>query len=348
MAQFPIDRTFAVAFWLEAVLYGFYLCLFCVGIYVNNTFRRKRDTHSQVLFIAGIVMFFMATFHLSLNCYRYLEAYVTLANVPGASLTFLADLPAWHQILKDVLYGTQELFGDIVAIYRCYVIWGRNWKIIILPCLLSIGSAISGYGIAGIYATRLDSTDSIFTPAVQHWIQTFYSLAVVQSALITGLMAFRIWQIDHRSAKYRTSSEGRMMYVVRVLVESAGFLLMFEVILLGMYIANYNAQYILLDAIATVVGITFTAITIRATLHFSVTSNSQTGSTSRPGQGSGSVIHQPSSGHISGNGHSYPMQPISINITKDVHAQRDDFSDGDKIDYDVESGVVAQRPGTPT
>ena len=27
---------------------GFYLCLFCVGIYVNHTFRRRRDTHSRV------------------------------------------------------------------------------------------------------------------------------------------------------------------------------------------------------------------------------------------------------------------------------------------------------------
>lgn len=94
--------------------------------------------------------------------------------------------------------------------------------------------------------------DSIFAPNIQHWVQTFYSLAVVQSALITGLMAFRIWQTDHEGAKYRVS-EGRLMYVVRILVESAAFLLAFEVILLGMYIANYNAQYILLDAIATVV-----------------------------------------------------------------------------------------------
>ena len=95
--------------------------------------------------------------------------------------------------------------------------------------------------------------DSIFDPTLQHWVKTFYSLAVVQSALITGLMAFRIWQIDHQSAKYRASPEGRMMHIIRILVESAAFLLVFEILVLGMYVTNFNAQYILLDSIATVV-----------------------------------------------------------------------------------------------
>lgn len=43
---------------------------------------------------------------------------------------------------------------------------------------------------------------------------------------------------------------------------------------------------------------------------------------------------------MTGARQSIPMQPISINITKDVHAELDDFG---KPDYDVESGVGVNK-----
>lgn len=107
---------------------------------------------------------------------------------------------------------------------------------------------------------------------MQPWTQTFYSVAIVQSALITGLMAFRVWQVERRSAKYRTS-EGKLMPIIRLLMESAALLLVVEVILLGMYTANYNAQYILLELVAAIVVSSLPRLSKACDLHNSMIGN---------------------------------------------------------------------------
>ncbi|KAK7692959.1 hypothetical protein QCA50_004600 [Cerrena zonata] len=302
-------------------------------------------------------MFFFATFHLTLDGYRYMHAYVDLADVPGAGAKWLANVSTWHQVLKDALYGMTELIGDLVGTYRVYVIWGRNWKVTLLPSLLAIASAVSGFTLVGLYATKITSTDTMFSPTIQRWTQTFFSVSVIQTALITGLIVYRIRQVDQLGAKFRLSissvgevrvgsGEGKLMYVVWVLVESAGFLLIFEVMLLGTYIANNNAQYIFLNTIACIVGISFTANTIRSTMHFSCPFNSQTDTWNSGSHSNREGFHNqhartsriPGPSTFSQQSYSgYPMHPITINVTKCVGTHGDGGIEG-TIDYDVESG----------
>ena len=98
-----------------------------------------------------------------------------------------------------------------------------------------------------------DPNSTVFDPRLLHWITTFYAISVVQSGLTTGLMAFRIWQTDKRSASYRTNREGNLMPILRILIESASIQFMAEIILLSLYCANYNAQYLLLELVTPLV-----------------------------------------------------------------------------------------------
>ena len=110
---------------------------------------------------------------------------------------------------------------------------------------------MSGYTVCGLYPSEtLDST--VFDPRLTHWITTFYAIAFVQSFLTTTLMAYRIWQTDRRSAKYRTG-EGNLLPLMRILVESAALQLLVELLLLALYAANINAQYILLELVTPLV-----------------------------------------------------------------------------------------------
>lgn len=93
----------------------------------------------------------------------------------------------------------------------------------------------------------------MFDPRLTQWIRTFYAISVVQSGLTTGLMAYRIWQTDKRSATYRTNQESNLMPILRILIESASIQFIAEVILLSLYSANYNAQYMLLELITPLV-----------------------------------------------------------------------------------------------
>ncbi|KAJ3528744.1 hypothetical protein NM688_g7954 [Phlebia brevispora] len=132
--------------------------------------------------------------------------------------------------------------------------------------------------------------------------------------MTTSLMAFRIWQTDRRAAAYRTNKEGNLMPIFRILVESASIQFVVETIMLALYCADYNAQYLLLEMSTPLVGITFGAITIRIALYQSKSLDSSrnaitSGQEGRPIATIGSMPLRP--------------MPISISITKDVEAHDD-------------------------
>ena len=92
-----------------------------------------------------------------MNCYRLIQGYVVHAGDPGGPAAWFGALSPWDHVLKDTLFATQEILGDAVAvsapfepvvacvlmiakIYRTYIVWNRNWKIVApLTVLLIVG-----------------------------------------------------------------------------------------------------------------------------------------------------------------------------------------------------------------
>ncbi|KAK7695608.1 hypothetical protein QCA50_000244 [Cerrena zonata] len=252
-----------------------------------------------------------------MNCFRMIRGFVDHATSPGGAVGYLGALAPWDHVFKDTLYATQEILGDGVAIYRCWVIWSRDWRVIVVPCALFIVQLVSGYAVCGLYPSE-KAGSTVFDPRLTRFIIIFYATAVVQSSLTTSLMAYRIWQTDRRSAAYRADS-GNLMPVLRILVESAALQFVVEVILLILYSINYNAQYILLEIVTPLVGITFTAITIRITLRMSGALDTTRKASSHMGASTRATEHQ-----VATIG-SMPMRhmPITVSITKDIEDYHD-------------------------
>lgn len=108
-----------------------------------------------------------------------------------------------------------------------------------------------GYFVIGTYPS-IDPSESIFIPALLSWIKTFYSIAVVLNVMTTGLMSYKIW-ITHRNTADYAIAKGRLLSIIRILIESAALQLLVEIVLLALYSANINAQYILLEAVTPTV-----------------------------------------------------------------------------------------------
>ena len=68
------------------------------------------------MFSIGIVMWVLATIHVSMNCFRMIQGYVVHAGDPGGAVAWIGALSTWHHIFKDTIYATQEMLGDAVAV----------------------------------------------------------------------------------------------------------------------------------------------------------------------------------------------------------------------------------------
>ncbi|KAJ7862821.1 hypothetical protein B0H13DRAFT_2566015 [Mycena leptocephala] len=259
--QYPLDKTFLIGAWLEALLYGCLLCVFGFGVYIQTSSNYGRNTHYGVLFIISILMFILATVHVAINCFRLVTGFADFADAPGGPVAYLAELQLWHHIAKDTVYATQSILGDAAAVYRCWILWSKDYRIVIFPCLLLIGEIVSGYMVCGLYST-FNPAVSDFDAPLTSWITAWYVIAVVENVITTGLMAFRLWRAEKESTRYRTS-EGSFMPILRILVESAALFLFVEILILCLYSVNYDAEFIILELITPIVGITFGIITIR-------------------------------------------------------------------------------------
>ncbi|KAJ3524987.1 hypothetical protein NM688_g8471 [Phlebia brevispora] len=314
----PIETAYIVSLWLEALVYGFFLCIFCGSLYVNLSLRKNQDTHSRMMFYTIVLMFILATLHVSANCYRMIEAYVSTVD-PAIWMSILSE---WSYVFKDILFVSMEILGDAAAIYRTFVIWGRDWKPIAIPCTLFIVSMVMGYLVCYLYTTEnyvfLENWGILDDSHIMPIIITFFTISVIQSGMTTSLMAFRIWQTDRRAAAYRTNKAGNLMPILRILIESAFTQFMAELTLLVLYALNYNVVFIIQEMSVPLIGIAFGAITIRVALHQEQLFQ---GSRFHSGDPPGSyIVGRP----IATIG-SIPMRqmPISISITKDVEAHED-------------------------
>jgi len=308
--QLSLDKTFLIAPYVEAIIYGFFVAIFSTTMYIHfspifNPSQRL-DRHANIMILISSLMFFIATWHLAMNAARMVAGYVDHGLTPGGPVAYIGNLRPWHHILKDTLYATQENLGSAASIYRCWVLWSCNWRIVLLPVLLLMVNIVAGYMVCGLYST-VSPTETVFDPQLNTWIKIFYSLAVALNIITTSLMSYRILR-SHRNTVAYTGGRGRLMPVLRVLIESAALQLIVEVILLALYSNGINAQYILLESVTPIVGITFNAIAIRIKLHAS-NSFGVTTSNGNPTQTIGSI----------------PMRRIQVNITQDIEDQNDDY-----------------------
>ncbi|KAE9402333.1 hypothetical protein BT96DRAFT_855837, partial [Gymnopus androsaceus JB14] len=264
MQQMSLQKIILIATWLEAVLYGMFVITFALTMYLsygNSSMIRRPDRQSGVLAIISVAMFILGTFHILLNCLRMIQGYT---EDPAGPLAFYDTINLWSSVTKNVVYATQEVLGSVAATYRCYVLWDRDWRFLLLPTVLILGSLVSGYGACALLA-KPGIGSSIFNAKLASWVRIFYALAVIQNVITTSLMAYRIWTSYKRTSACKHNSRG-LLRVIRILIESAALQLIPELALLVFYSANMNAHYIALEAITPLVGITFNAITIRLRL----------------------------------------------------------------------------------
>ncbi|KAJ7142659.1 hypothetical protein C8R44DRAFT_725994 [Mycena epipterygia] len=207
----------------------------------------------EILFAIACAMFIVATWH-----FGALPLSIILIvpdNVTGA---FLDDARAWHAIMRDALYITQCLLGDSVAIYRCWVLWDRDLRMVALPLVLLAAS-----------------TGDIFHPAIWDRIAAFYALALGQNTITTGLMAFRLWLVDRRSMAYNVG-QSHFYSTMLLLVESAALYFALQVVILASFLTKSNIQLIILGSIPPIIGTTFTLITIRVAFRSKQTTDGTT------------------------------------------------------------------------
>ncbi|RXW25596.1 hypothetical protein EST38_g217 [Candolleomyces aberdarensis] len=266
MAYVPNDGLEQVcilaAAWIETLLYGFYVCLFIVTMYLI----RKREpgsvtpVTSRVFFWAVVLMFVTATFHEFITTYRLLRAYGWILGPLSTPISYYRQNLYWDNHAHSAMIGIMIWLGDALVIYRCYIIWGQKLYVIAVPLLLLLIKMGFNITLDVWFGNTFTSYENILPI-----IEAVYPINFAQNVLTTGLIAYKIFR-QHRTSRsigLTVSHRISLIDVMRIIVESA-LLYTFELLLLIILsFLKSPVQYVVQAAIIPSVGIVFLLIALR-------------------------------------------------------------------------------------
>ncbi|KAF9058865.1 hypothetical protein BDP27DRAFT_1453658 [Rhodocollybia butyracea] len=148
------------------------------------------------LYITATVIFFaLATISISLDL-----AWLSTGAIPISVVSiFLSGNTLKLQSGPYYIFFIAGLLSDAMMIHRCYHLWSSRKSIIILPSLGLIGILLFWIVLLAING---DSDDVLFDAETTTFVYDVYGIVTLaENTALTGLMAGRIWWLDHRMKK---------------------------------------------------------------------------------------------------------------------------------------------------
>ncbi|KAJ6594800.1 hypothetical protein B0H19DRAFT_1247443 [Mycena capillaripes] len=185
--DYALSQTYGAC--AAALLYGVLLVL--SGISANLLYHRT-GAGRKTLAIATSGMAILATLQLVFYIrVTVLDLHIVHLRIEGDLLSAASALSALSlydrlAIAEGFLLVTNNLVTDSLLIYRCFIIWGRNVRIIILPILMLLVTTVLGSLTA--------VSDVLFVPYHVD-ARIAYAMVLLTNVVLTALTAGRIWWI---------------------------------------------------------------------------------------------------------------------------------------------------------
>ncbi|KAL0945761.1 hypothetical protein HGRIS_012050 [Hohenbuehelia grisea] len=258
-----IAKAQLLSIFTETLLYGVYFSLYWVTIIILLQRRRSGHTQYRRLIPVATILLLSATAHLVLDFVRIIQGFIESDDANA----YYNNIPHPLHVAKTALYITHVTTGDCVLIWRCYIVYNKSLFVLIPPLIMSMADAVSGY--YGTYIlTKAGSAATIFNTG-RVLILSFCSLTMSTNIFCTGAIVWRIYW----TRRATVSTQHSLFYVVMAVVESGAIYTLGVLSSLIAYVAGSNGQYVALDIVTPLSGITFSLIIIQ--IHFHLYSKSQ-------------------------------------------------------------------------
>ncbi|KAE9402953.1 hypothetical protein BT96DRAFT_1017344 [Gymnopus androsaceus JB14] len=298
---------------VHSCLFGIYLILFFSSLPfdMDDHFRIKLKRYNTVLLTSNLLLFMLISAHWVVQIIRSQRAFIDTAGEPGDPASVYYSFPAdYMNLLKESLYLMQTFIGDCTMIYRLWIVYNKKVYVISFPVVIITAYATSAIAVV-IALGKTTLGENIFISSAGSWAITVFVTTVAQvlNVIITSLISYRIWSVQHQVKGIVQG--GGLMSVVHIIIESAALYTTTALLTLIGYSTEQLWQFITIDMISPIIGISFTLISVRV-------------SRGTPSQGGyNSAYEAPSSNVVRIRGvesrrEAIGLETISVNVTQHV------------------------------
>ncbi|KZT60414.1 hypothetical protein CALCODRAFT_448741 [Calocera cornea HHB12733] len=244
-----------------SILYGMFLVLMGACLYVL-LYRRKTARPNYLLVVTSCIMFIVNTLILALTFARIVDAFIQLGDVPGGAEAYLTQISEWKEVARNSLCSVYIFVADLTLIYRCWIVWSRSLAVVAVPIMIHIAYTVTSF-ILNVNMAHIPPEATVFDPSAKAWIVTTLSLSLGQNVIVTSLIVFKIMSVNARATGKRM---GSLRSTISALVESGALYVITVFVYLVTYGSDSNSQYIMIDILNPIIGITYSMLVVRVGL----------------------------------------------------------------------------------
>ncbi|SJL15473.1 uncharacterized protein ARMOST_18971 [Armillaria ostoyae] len=222
---------------LESLLHGLYTGIIAVTLWA--IFTSTKRSHRTFLRIIIIALYVLRTVSFTMDWVFESRAFIEYGDNYYSVSTALDNGPWWsaYYILDGIAGGSSTLLVDVTIIWRCWVLWDRQWRIVLLPIICAIAGTFMK--TMQLLSGFFDSTDDIsktggFAQNI-NW-SLIYALLILATNLICTLsIVYRIICFAHRLLLSRS--------IISALIESSAIYTLALVVYLALVGRNMTAAF---------------------------------------------------------------------------------------------------------
>ncbi|KAJ7367648.1 hypothetical protein DFH08DRAFT_829026 [Mycena albidolilacea] len=205
---------------------GLYTATMLVTLWIIISRKHYPGSRKKWQIMLVLASYICSTMHSSLNWLYYSEAIDDNELPTGPGLLYsLTHLKVWIEGTGDTFFCLNIFMADCLFVWRCWIVWNRQWPVVVLPILATLSGAVLAGFIVSDQVTALKSLEA-FTVAKksQQFVQLstiYFSLSVATSLTTTFLITLRILLVQRMSKKTGTGSHRSFNPIMEILVESA-------------------------------------------------------------------------------------------------------------------------------
>ncbi|KAF5370986.1 hypothetical protein D9615_010000 [Tricholomella constricta] len=241
MASYSLRLSSVITLSLESIAYGmniisFFVCLTTL-LLVEGKFRPRRNIH-YIMLCAALALFTISTFDAVVTLHFNVSLFVRRDPRTDAESE---GLHQWWSVASFICFIAQTFLGDVILIYRCFVVWSRRFRVIIAPIITSTTGTSCGVTAAIIGTTAAQNTNRgrPLTPLIVALI----SLTMTTNFLTSSLIVSRIWNVKRDTSRYKTSPyQDPLARAIRVTVEAGLIYSASLIALLVTYLVHHTSQ----------------------------------------------------------------------------------------------------------
>ncbi|PBK89760.1 hypothetical protein ARMGADRAFT_1167140 [Armillaria gallica] len=235
---------------LYALLHGIYTGI--VAITLWNFFTHKsRPIGRQFVVTVMVLLFITTTISLAFNWSYMISAFIDNSQSFWSMYSVFVDPQNSILLGEDITGAISTILADSTVIWRCWIVWGGRWPVVLPPILMFI---------SGIVCKLLNT---------YHWYTTggdyvlifvlYLSFILATTIWCTTLIIYRILTVG-RASNGIGGGVGVYRHVIEVLVESSALYSLFLILDMALEARGNQADYYVDVMAGTVRGIAPTLI----------------------------------------------------------------------------------------